>query len=126
MNKINPVFAAACVSLLLFGITLITLGSVLPALTKLYSLDGVGAGTLVSILPIGILCGSLIFGPIADRYGYKVLLNVSIFLSAAGLVGMSFFLNLPVLYGCVFLIGFGGGIINGGTSALVSDISSTG
>jgi MFS family permease len=123
MNKINPVFAAACISLLVFGITLITLGSVLPALTQAFSLDGIQTGTLVAVLPVGILCGSLLFGPIADRYGYKFLLAISIFLSAVGLIGMSTLQILPVLYICVFIIGFGGGIINGGTSALVSDIS---
>ena len=125
MKRVNPVFAAACVSLLLFGITLITLGSVLPALTKVFSLDGIGAGTLVSVLPTGILCGSFVFGPIADRYGYKVLLMFSILISASALIGMSFFSGLALLYSCVFLIGFAGGIINGGTSALVSDISTT-
>ena len=29
----------------------------------------------------------------------------------------------PLLYTCIFFIGFGGGIINGGTNALVADIS---
>jgi len=30
-----------------------------------------GVGTLTAVLPLGILVGSLIFGPLVDRYGYS-------------------------------------------------------
>ena len=56
------VFWAACFGILLFGIGLITLGSIAPDLKTKFSLDDVSAGTLFSILPIGILTGSLFFG----------------------------------------------------------------
>lgn len=123
MYKRTPVFAAACIGLFLFGMTLITLGSILPSLKTKFETDGLNAGILTSILPIGLLSGSLIFGPVVDRYGYKLLLIFSVLISAIALEGLAFTNSLPLLYGCMFLIGFGGGIINGGTSALVSDIS---
>jgi fucose permease len=123
MYKRNQVFAAACIGLLLFGIILITLGSILPSLKTKFVTDNVNAGLLTSILPIGILTGSLVFGPIVDRYGYKLLLIVSVLVSAISLEGLAFTQSLALLYICVFFIGFGGGIINGGTSALVADIS---
>ena len=123
MYNRNQVFSAACIALFLFGMTLITLGSILPSLTIKFESHGLNKGILVSILPIGILTGSLVFGPFVDRYGYKLLLIISVLISAFSLEGLAFTPSLPLLYLCIFFTGFGGGIINGGTSALVADIS---
>jgi fucose permease len=117
------VFAAACVDILVFGIGIISLGSILPYLTETFDLDDIAKGTLASLLPLGILIGSLVFGPVVDKYSYKNLLNLSIVLNIVGLelialANSFFFLGLAF-----FLIGWGGGMINGATSALVSDIS---
>lgn len=119
----NRVFIAACIGLFLFGMTLITLGSILPALEKIFLEKGTSAGILTSILPIGILSGSLLFGPVVDRYGYKSLLIVSVLISALAVEGLAFFDSVPVICLCIFFIGLAGGILNGGGSALVSDIS---
>ncbi len=123
MYKRNQVFTAACIGLFLFGMTLITLGSILPLLTTKFESHELNKSFLVAILPIGILLGSVIFGPIVDRYGYKLLLIVSVLISAVSLLGLAFTKSISFLYICTFFIGFGGGIINGGTSALVADIS---
>lgn len=123
MYNRTQVFTAACTALFLFGITLITLGSILPLLPEKFEGSDFNAATLVSLLPLGILGGSLVFGPIADRYGYKFLLAVSILISAIALEGIAFTRSLFILHACIFLGGFGGGIINGATSALVADIS---
>ena len=58
------VFWSACLGMLLFGIGLIMLGSVLPDLRVKHSLDAMEAGALFSILPVGIILGSLLFGPV--------------------------------------------------------------
>jgi hypothetical protein len=50
MYKKTPVFIAAFLGMLLFGISLITLGSVTPHLKTKFMLDGIAAGTLFSIL----------------------------------------------------------------------------
>lgn len=123
MYNRTRVFIAACAGLFLFGMTLITLGSILPELQVKFEQEGIKAGILTSILPIGILAGSLVFGPIVDRYGYKLLLIASVLISAFALIGLAYTNSLWLLYVCIFFTGFGGGIINGGTSALVSDIS---
>lgn len=109
--------------MLLFGIVLISLGSILPHLRDHFDLSELSTGSLVSTLPFGILLGSIVFGPIVDRYGYKVLLLASGVFIFAGLEGIAFTGNLNLLRGSVFLIGIGGGAINGGTNALVADIS---
>ena len=120
-NK-TKVYISACLGMSFFGIAFIVMGSVLPSVTIKYSLDTVGASLLVTFLPIGILMGSLIFGPIVDRFGYKNLLIISSFITALGLFGLSYFDELIILRSCIFLIGFGGGILNGETNALVADI----
>lgn len=120
------VFWSACAGMLLFGICIITLGSVVAELRQKLNLDEVSFGTLFSILPIGILTGSLLFGPIVDRNGYKLLLAVSAFIMAAGFFGIAYTSSVPMLKVFILLVGLGGGSINGATNALVSDISETG
>lgn len=117
----NLVFAAASLAMLIFGIVLISLGSVLPHLRELFGLSDLSTGSLLSILPFGLLIGSLVFGPLVDRYGYQILLTACGILIFAGLEGIAFTRNLMILHLSVFLIGFGGGAINGGANALAAD-----
>jgi MFS family permease len=122
-NPKKIVFIAACSGMLLFGVTLITLGSVAPVIQSKFNLDGLASGTLFSILPFGIIFGSLLFGPFGDRFGYKLILLLSCIMIFVGLQGIANASSLSVLTFCVFAFGFGGGVINGATNALVSDIS---
>lgn len=126
MYNRNRVFAAACLGMLVFGIVLTTLGAILPVLTERLGLDKAHAGSLFLLMSGGILVGSVVFGPVVDRRGYKNLLIASVVLVLIGLEGIAFASSLGFLRGAVFLIGLGGGIINGGTNALVADISEEG
>ena len=96
MYKKTPVFIAAFLGMLLFGISLITLGSITPHLKTRFLLDGIAAGTLFSILPVGILAGSLLFGPVCDRYGYKLLLILACMAMFAGFEGIAYAASLGV------------------------------
>ncbi len=120
------VFWSACLGMLLFGIGLIILGAVLPDLRIRHSLDAVEAGSLFSVLPIGIIIGSLLFGPVCDRHGYGTLLATSALLMFIGFEGLAFTHSKWVLSLSVFLFGIGGGALNGATNAVVADISDTG
>jgi MFS family permease len=123
MYRKQLIFWSACAGMLLFGIALITLGSIAPDLREKFNLDDLSAGTLFSILPFGMLTGSLLFGPIADRYGYKILLSVSCLFLFAGFEGIAFASSKNLITISVFLVGCGGGAINGATNAMVADIS---
>ncbi|MCK7540525.1 MAG: MFS transporter [Marinilabiliales bacterium] len=72
------------------------------------------------------MAGSLLFGPVCDRYGYRVLLAISAVLMFAGFEGLAFTHTAWILTMSVFLIGIGGGAVNGATNAVVADISTTG
>src|SRR5215467_7150520 len=123
MSKNILVFIAACAGMFLFGITLITLGSVATDLRSKFQLNGTDAGTLFSILPFGILTGSLVFGPICDRYGYKYLLILACIGMFAGFEGIAYSNSHSLLKIYIYIFGVGGGVINGATNAVVADIS---
>lgn len=124
-NK-NLVFSAACLGMLLFGIALISLGAILPSITTRFVIDEITAGTLVTLLPLGILAGSIVFGPVVDKYGYKIMFIICSLLVMVGLEGIAYANKFYVLQIAIFVIGFGGGVLNGGTNALVADISNDG
>src|SRR5690554_4553902 len=119
----RSVFLAACFGILLFGITLIILGSIASDLKEKFQMDEIASGTLFSILPIGILVGSLVFGPIVDKYGYKILLALSALVIFGGFQGIAYAASFDMVKVFVFLFGAGGGAINGATNAVVADIS---
>ena len=117
------IFWSACLGILFFGMAITTLGSVVPDLRERFGLDDIASGTLFSILPFGLLTGSLLFGPLCDRYGYKILLGLACLSMFAGFEGIAYAPGRLILQISIFFFGLGGGAINGATSALVSDIS---
>jgi fucose permease len=117
------VFIAACTGILMFGTGLITLGSIASDLRQKFSLDEGEAGILFSIFPVGILAGSLVFGPVSDRYGYKSMFVFAMSAMSTAFLAIAYTDSPAILKFSIFLLGLGGGIINGATSALVSDIS---
>ena len=121
MYDSRKVFAAACSGMLLFGLSITSLGSILPEMVERFQASKMDAGILTSILPLGILFGSIFCGPLADRYGFKGLLIFCCLLVMAGLEGIAYGNSWTALQGAVFLIGLGGGALNGSTSALVVD-----
>jgi fucose permease len=123
MNQTRTVFIAACLGMLLFGMAMLSLGTVNTFLVERFGLDALGVASLAGLLPFGILTGSLIFGPVVDRFGFKIPLAGAALLIVAALetvAGATSFVPVQVAF---FLIGLGGGVLNGGTNALVADIS---
>lgn len=123
MYNFRSVFSAACLGMLLFGIVMISLGTINTFLTAKLGLDELTVGSLAALLPFGILAGSIVFGPVVDRYGYKIVLIVCALLILIAIEGIAFANAFFFIQLSFFLIGFGGGAINGSTNALVADIS---
>jgi MFS transporter, FHS family, glucose/mannose:H+ symporter len=126
MTGHRAVFAAACLGMLLFGVTLTTLGAVLPPLIARYGLEKSDAGSLLALMSLGILAGSLVFGPVVDRYGYRPVLVTGALGVGLGLGAIAWAPTTAVLAPAMLAFGFGGGLLNGATNALVSDITPEG
>jgi MFS transporter, FHS family, glucose/mannose:H+ symporter len=126
MTNRRALFACACLGMLTFGIVLTILGAVLPDIVARFGIDKTQAGSLFLLMTFGILTGTLVFGPMVDRYGFKGMLLFGIVLIAIGLEGIAFAPSMGALRIAIAIIGFGGGIINGGTNAIVADISTEG
>lgn len=120
----NWIFVVACIGMCFFGIATIILGSILPQLTAKLGLDNLQAAALVAFMPVGSLVGSVFFGPIVDRFGHKMMLILFSFILFLGLQGVALFTEVWKLQLSIFLIGLGGGVLNGETNALAADISS--
>jgi len=123
MYNRKTIFYSACIGMLFFGISFIALGSIVPGLKAKFAMDEIAAGTMFSILPFGILTGSLLFGPLCDRYGYKILLSTSCLLIFLGFEGIAYVPSTFLLKISILMFAAGGGAINGATNALVADIS---
>jgi len=123
MYSKNLLLVAACMAIVMFGITCVAIGTINEYLTQSFEVDKIFIGLLASLFATGALIGSVSFGPIVDRFGYKVILIVSLVLLFVGFEAIGRTANLNVIRAVVFLFGLGGGVINGGTSALVSDLN---
>lgn len=122
MNK-RSILAAGYAGIFFFGISFLTLGSVLPSLRETLHLDMAQSSALAGILPFGVLAGSVVFGPWCDRYGYKMPFQWAAAMVVLGFIGLSSFTAISWLGACVFITGAGGGILNGACNALVTDVS---
>src|SRR5207244_11292757 len=69
-----------------------------------------------------IVVGSVVFGPVVDRWGYKEMLLVATAIIIVGLEAIALAPSMAWLRIAVICSGFGGGMINGGTNALVAEI----
>jgi FHS family glucose/mannose:H+ symporter-like MFS transporter len=117
------VFAAACLAIFLFGMILISIGTIIPFIRGKFHLNEMSLGILSTILPFGILAGSLFFGPVADRYGFKILLVISVLFTIGAYFMIAMSGTIQILCIAFFSIGFGGGILNGTSNSIVSGLS---
>ena len=112
-------FVAACFGMMFFGITMVALGSVLPSLSERLLLTVANKATLAFTLT---LVGSMLFGPVCDRYGHRALFLSSCCSVLVGIALIAVAASMPVLMLSYVLIGVGGGVLNGQTNTIVSDL----
>jgi FHS family glucose/mannose:H+ symporter-like MFS transporter len=115
--------ASLCAGMFVFGIVMAILGAILPSLFATIALDKAEAGNLFLVMNFAMLIMSLAFGPVVDRFGFKVFLLACAVLVAASLLLLSTAASYPVVLAAVAVLGFAGGGINGGANALTSDLN---
>ena len=118
----NMLIVAAVMAIFVYGMIAAMLGSILPDLSKRFSLTPAHNGTIAMTQAIGLVIGSLLQGPLIDLHGKKVGLVLGL-----GLIALALFL-LPRAKGFgtirvyMLILGVGGGIIVAGANALVNDV----
>jgi FHS family glucose/mannose:H+ symporter-like MFS transporter len=122
-QRTRTIIAIASLSMASFGIVLTALGASLHTLIARFGLDKSQAGALLSLQSFWVLAGSLVFGPIVDRRGYKGVLLLAFAAMVAGLEIIAFAPSLLWLRTGIVLVSFSGGIVNGAVNALVADVS---
>jgi FHS family glucose/mannose:H+ symporter-like MFS transporter len=119
---VRSLMASACAGIFVFGIVMAILGAILPSLFSRIQFSKSEAGNLFFYMNLAMLAMSVFFGPVVDRFGYKVFLLICSLLVAASLVLFNLASTYSFLILAAVLIGLGGGGLNGGTNALTSDI----
>lgn len=79
----------------------------LPALSRDFGLDPVGAGLLGSVGLLGMLFGALLGGRLADRFGRKAVVGYSLFLAGLGSLLTALAPSLSWVFLFRFLTGLG-------------------
>ncbi|MBK7480990.1 MAG: MFS transporter [Bacteroidales bacterium] len=94
-------FAANFIGIFLFGISMVIIGSTLPLLKEKFGMTDIEAGSLFSILPVGILVSSVTFGPIADKWGYRWVLSIASLFLGLGFFGIAHTHSMNLLRLCI-------------------------
>ena len=95
--------AAVNACMFVFGVVLLLMGSLLPAL----KVSSTGAGSLGSLPLVGILTATVLIGPILDKAGAKPALAVGLALIATALASMPSLASYGALATAAVVYGFG-------------------
>ena len=115
----GAIFAGAFV----FGTVMSSLGALLPGLVEKVGFDKGAAGGLFLAMNFAMLVGSLLFGPVCDRFGFRLVLLISTCLVGGAFVLLARAGDYPTIATSLAGLGLGGGALNGATNALLNDIS---
>jgi fucose permease len=114
---------SAWAGIFVFGIVMAILGAILPSLFERIQFSKSEAGNLFFYMNLAMLVISMFFGPVVDRFGYKLFLMTCSLLVAASFLLFTLAASYAMLVAAVLLLGFGGGGLNGGANALTSDLN---
>jgi FHS family glucose/mannose:H+ symporter-like MFS transporter len=123
-SRVLQLMSSACAGMFVFGIVMATLGAILPSLFSRIRFSKGEAGDLFFFMNLAMLAMSLLFGPIVDRFGFKIFLMICSVLVAASFFVLTSASTYALVLLAAVVLGFGGGGLNGGTNALTSDIHS--
>ncbi len=108
---------AAVLAIFVYGIIAAMLGTILPDLSKRFSLTPKQNGNIAMAQAIGLMIGSFFVGPLMDIEGKKIGLLLGLGLICLALVGLRSATGYASVVAFMFLLGTGGGaIVTGGNT----------
>ena len=109
--------------LMINGLDASAMGYIAPELAQEWGIDRAELGPAFAAGLLGMLLGSFICGPAADRYGRKTVLLICSVIVALGTLGYAFSSSISVLVALRLLTGMGLGGVLPGCITLVSEYS---
>jgi fucose permease len=109
---------AAILAIFVYGMIAAMLGTILPDLSKRFSLSPNQNGKIAMMQAVGLMIGSFFVGPLIDVYGVKIGLLIGLGLVTAALFGLRGAAGFTSIAGFMLLLGTGGGAIVVGANGL--------
>ncbi|SDI43034.1 MFS transporter, AAHS family, benzoate transport protein [Alteribacillus persepolensis] len=121
-SKLHTSILLWCVIIILVdGYDITMFGTSLPRLMEDWNLTAVQAGTIGSYGPLGMLIGSLILGPLADKFGRKSMIITCVILFSLFTLLCGLAPNPAVFAGFRFIAGLGMGGLMPNVLAYISE-----
>jgi fucose permease len=111
-------FTAAILGIFVYGIIAAMLGTILPDLSKKYSLTPKQNGNIALIQALGLMIGSFCSGPLMDIYGKQVGMLLGLGLVAVSLFALRAAGGYTPVALALFVLGLGGGVVVNGANSL--------
>ena len=102
---------SAVLDIFVYGMIAAMLGTILPELSKRFSLTPKQNANIAMAQAIGLMCGSFFVGPLNDVQGSKVGLLLGLGLITGALLGLKFVSSYGGAAGFMLMLGTGGGAI---------------
>lgn len=115
------VFALCFVIVLLDGFDTAAIGYIAPSLIKEWGVSKPQLGPVLSAALLGLAAGALMAGPLADRFGRKIVLVLSVLAFGVACLASAFSANLDQLTLMRFLTGMGLGAAMPNAVTLMSE-----
>src|ERR1035438_7079207 len=116
-------FTAAILGIFVYGMIAAMLGTILPDLSKKFSLSPKQNGNIALIQAVGLMIGSFSSGPLMDIYGVQVGMLLGLGLVALALIALRGATGYMLVTLSMLVLGLGGGVVVTGANGLNYDIA---
>jgi fucose permease len=116
-------FTAAILGIFVYGMIAAMLGTILPDLSKKFSLSPKQNGNIALIQAVGLMIGSFSSGPLMDIYGVQVGMLLGLGLVALALIALRGANGYMMVTLSMLVLGLGGGVVVTGANGLNYDIA---
>jgi MFS family permease len=111
-------FTAAILGIFVYGMIAAMLGTILPDLSKKFSLSPKQNGNIALIQAVGLMIGSFSSGPLMDIYGKQVGMLLGLGLVALALIALRGASGYMLVSLSMLVLGLGGGVVVNGANSL--------